>query len=294
MEPILPIAQPIVTFVDQTRRLPFAQLSKNVPKLSPSQIRLAIDVIQNTNNIWKDYKTGDDPESEKELHKISMILAGQEEGIPTSRLSVPLFLQPKNVQNLISTLKTNQAEWTKPLIFQEVTTSNFIKDLEGTSLKSDDDLTHQLYRDYSTLQGHLKIDQKMIELNLPPVKPTSWKELIPSEVSKFIGNDADVSRALAVCLTQAIAAGPVVKGMEHIHDPLIPDAEFYGINKYADFQLSKVKSDILLTVTTKGALGVFDEDKLKRLAVRNYMLTQVINLSNKDALVQLTIAPRDI
>ena len=300
MEPAPPISKPIFLFVEQARRAATPTLSENVEKITNSQIALALKVIQNTNNLWDTYQTGSDPKMEKELNHIVMVLSGATEG-RKSGFSLQDFLQSKGsriefrdkqIANLVNAINSSELNLIQPYIIEERTTSELITHLMGTELKTDKELTHQLFRDYSALLNRVKINGNAVKLTLPSEKPPSWKDLIPAEVSDFIGGSPTLVRDLALLMTQGIAAEPFLKARELIHDPLMPEATFESHNSYPTFDLSKVNNTLFLTVTTKGFLGVMAEDESKKIAIRHYDMTQVIDLTNPETKVKLTIKQR--
>lgn len=302
MEPVPQVAPSIVSFVHQTRKSATPLLSENVEKLSNTQLALALKVIKNTDRMWETYQEGENPKLEKELEKIVMVLAGAAEGGQKNGFSLQTFLmsrekrteaREKQIAKLINTIQTTDLQLNQSHTIEEKSTSELIQDLEGSILKTDDQLTRQLFRDYSAIIGRVKINRELVDMTLPEELPGSWKDLIPHDLTVFIGDDPSMAKKVALLMTQGIAAEPLIKGMEVIYDPIMPDAQFHSVNTYPNFEFSKVNNELVLKVKSKGFLGVMDEGGTRKLALRYYDMTQVINLTNPDALVKMTIAPRE-
>ena len=302
MEPVSSVAKAIVLFVDQSRRAATPALSENIEKLSDAQLALALRVIKNTNNIWSSYQEGADPKLEKELGRIVMILSGAIKETQSSEFSLQAFFQSKGqraefrekqIANLFNAITKTSLQMRQIYLVEEKSTSTLLKDLEKNDLFTDKQITNQLYRDYSGLIGHIKIEGKTVEMSQPGAKPASWKDLVPEELTTFIGKDTfSDERSLPRLLSQGIAFDPYSKGIELIKDPLMPEAQFHNVNTYPFFEFSKVNNEVFLKVLSKGFLGIQGENKL--IPLHFYDISQVINLTNQESLVKMKIVPRGL
>ncbi len=306
MEPTTPAAPSITSFFDKAKTISNSQLLKNANKLSDNQVALAIKIIQNTDNIIGTYEEGQDPKLEQKLNTIITILSGERNPSLATRMKSAIKSLFQSKEKAAEQIAERQSlvyslPFKTTFVFQDKTTKELLQDLAGDILTTDEQLTRQLYRDYSalsqktaqpdgSLSTRVKVDGTPLNLVRPDAQPANWAALIPDEMRAFIGNDETMAKNLALLMTQGITRDPESKGAELIRDPLAPNAIFKSHNDYPYFELSKVNDEIILTVTNKGFLSTFYEDGTKA-NLKDYDMSQVINLTNPDTPVKMTIKP---
>lgn len=273
------VPKPVFSLIYQARQtLSKSELVNNFFDLNTEQCKLLIKLLTDT----KKYT----PVEDHKIHKMIEVLSG----ISTN----PVAASPNWTLKMLSTLKESVSPLERFQVHREKTTNDLFKELMGTSLVTNDKLTSQLYRDYSGLIGHIEINGTLIEMQKkPPNQPDVYQQLIPEKLKDFIGpNYKFMEPYIGVMLTQGIAADPTFKGMETIKDPLFPDARFVGVDAYPQFNFEKnPQNEVILTVTTRGALKVTNDGGVDSTTLRSYIMKQTINLSRPDELVMLTLHP---
>lgn len=284
MDPSSAIPKQVFSLVTIARQaIAHPDLINNILKLNKNQTALLINILQDKNNAWSNYNSKND----KKIIKIINILSG----IPHH--SKKIATEPASwIPDLIHAIKNSEQHLKTTHTFYDKTTNQLFHDLMGSQMKTNEDLTNQLYRDYLALDQHINIEGHVIEIKKPQEKPESWQELIPKELKEYTQNSYTLLSYIAVMLTQGIAADPVIKAMQVLVDPLFPDARFANREVYPFFTFQKTaQNEILLNVTTRGYLRVINEDGKSSSILRAYSMSQEINLSNPDALIKMQIKP---
>lgn len=303
MEPVQPVAPIITAFVHQMRNMATPELSDQVERLSDSQLRLALKIIENKNDMWGSYQEGADPKMEKELVNIIVILAGGNDENQKPEFSLQSFLQSKEKQaevrekhitQLINTINRSALQLNQPHIFEEKTTDALLREMMGHELSSDALVAKQLYRELDGLKGKVQIEDTDVEIIKPAKCPSDWDQLVPKEIKDYIGPDyRSIGPAVAIFLTQGIAVDPIKKANETVRDPTLPEATFHVL-EYPQFKFMKRNEDVILEVTFQGVLGLLDMETARIAPVKSYKMTQLINLTNPTELVKMIIEPKMI
>lgn len=171
------------------------------------------------------------------------------------------------------------------------TTKETLKELRGNNLKTDKALILQLMKDYSGI-NHVTLDGRQVDMGTPAFSinrgtglkpPKKLEEMFPQELKSYFGDQFhDVAPKVALLFQQGIAGEPALRAPDLIDDP-IQNTTFFPKNEYPTFDFSKINNEFFLLVKSKGSLNS-DFDYTPQ---RNYTITQLFNLSNPNANVEM-------
>lgn len=279
------LSRPVTDLITQARITTNSpHLNPNIQKLSKDQVKTLVDILNNQDHFINNYIDGSKPDWEKNVIKITNVLAG------TSRGSI-LSLGKTDRAQLLQTVTDSQKSFNKPLILTKGTTSSLVNSLQGTELRTDAAIDKQFHRDMHNLKDHIFVNNmNILIMDKPKINP-GWEKLFPDDLKIWLNDNPTTIRNVALMMQQGIATDAWDVGLHQIKDPLYPEAKF-KIDGYPSFHFTKsIHGEISLEVRMNAHLGLPDYEKGGDIPIKNYSVTQLINLYNPNADVVLVIKP---
>lgn len=180
-------------------------------------------------------------------------------------------------------------------VLQNKNTQDLVKYLKGETLRTDKELIKQLCADYSSHNGQIKIDNRIVDMGTPAfaenrgtgvIYPTSLTDMFPEEIKTYFGETfEDMAPTLALLLQQGIAAELLVRANESNKDSNLMMMPLTG-DTWPHFEFSKNENEISLSITLN--LQLLDMTDPGKASDTFETINYVINLTNKDAPIKIT------